>query len=456
MKILLSALLFFSLPFFNSAQQKLDFDFDYAQFAYDSSSNYIEFYYSFGQKGLAQTQTDSTVLLEGILDIEITDTSTNTTVIDREWKINHEIIDTSDMNKSLVGIISFILPASEYVCVISGRNFNDSTIIRTYKEPIKVAPFVGNTLSISNIQIASNILQESPNKSSVFYKNSFEIIPLPTSIFGENLPVLFHYFELYNLQNLNNNFPLKLSTLVYNSRGDIFYRKSKNLTKTTDSRVEVGTIPVNKFPTDSYTLSVSLIDSIGSYGVSSSKKFYVLNPSVEINDSIYSQITDVFATHFGAMAEEELDDLFQKSKYIATHQEIDQYNSLTGKEGKQKFLYQFWNVRDSEPSAARNEFYLEYLKRIEVSNQQFAALGKKGWQTDRGRVFLKYGEPSEIERFPNQIDSKPYEIWLYNEIEGGIIFIFADLTSFSDYQLIHSTARGELRDDNWQRRIRSI
>jgi GWxTD domain-containing protein len=244
--------------------------------------------------------------------------------------------------------------------------------------------------------------------------------------------------------------------LVYNSRGEIFYRKSKNLTKNIDSRVEVGTIPVNKFPTDSYTLSVSLIDSVGNYGVSSSKKFYVLNPSVEINDSNYSQITDVFATHFGVMAEEELDDLFQKSKYIATHQEIEQYNSLTGKEGKQKFLSQFWNIRDTETSTPRNEFYLEYLKRIEICNQQFAALGKKGWQTDRGRVFMKYGEPSEIERFPNQIDTKPYEIWHYNEIEGGVIFIFGDITNFSDYQLIHSSARGELRDDNWERRIRSI
>jgi hypothetical protein len=99
---------------------------------------------------------------------------------------------------------------------------------------------------------------------------------------------------------------------------------------------------------------------------------------------------------------------------------------------------------------------MEYLKRVEYSNQHFKALGKKGWRTDRGRVFLKYGEPSEIERFPNQIDTKPYEIWYYNEIEGGVIFIFADLTNFSDYQLIHSTSRGELRDDNWQRRISSI
>ncbi|HSP88397.1 MAG TPA: GWxTD domain-containing protein [Ignavibacteriaceae bacterium] len=451
----LSLLLFLSISL-TTAQQKLNFDFDFAQFAFDSSSNYLEFYYSFGQEGLTHTQTDSSFLIEGILGIEVTDTISHTTIVKKEWKINHEVKDTTEIDKSLVGVVSFIIPAGEYICKVSGRNFKDSLIIRKYEENIKIVPFIGNTISISNIQIASNILQDSPNKNSVFYKNSFEIIPIPTSIFGENLPVLFHYFELYNLDKVSSDSPLKLNTFVYNSRKELFFTKSKILTKNVNSRVEVGTVPVNKFPTDTYTLAVSLIDSIGNYGVSSSKKFYVLNPSILVNDSDNTQITSTFATHFGVMSEEELDDLFVKSKYIATNQEIEQYNSLSSKEGKQKFLSEFWNMRDSEPSTPRNEFYFEYLKRIEKSNKDYGALGKKGWQTDRGRILLKYGDPSEIERFPNQIDTKPYEIWYYNEFEGGVIFIFGDITNFSDYQLIHSTARGELRDDSWERRIRSI
>jgi len=456
MKILLYSFisLIVSLPI--NAQQKIEFDFDYAQFAYDTSSNYVEFYYSFGQRGLAQVKNDSVTLLEGILDIEITDTSTHELIVDREWKINHEIKDTLDMNKSLVGILNFIIPAGKYVCEISGRNSKDSTISRNYKEAITVEPFIDSSFAVSNIQFASKILQDSPNKNSVFYKNSFEIIPLPTSILGENQPVLFHYFELYNLQNINVGFPLKLNVSVLDSRRNVHFQKSKEISRATDSRVEVGTVLVNKYPTDTYTIIVSLFDSLKNYSVSSAKKFYVLNPSVEVNDSVYGEITDVFATQFGAMSEEELDDLFEKSKYIAAGGEIDQYNSLNGKEGKQKFILQFWNQRDTEPSTPQNEFFMEYLKRVEYSNQHFKALGKKGWRTDRGRVFLKYGEPSEIERFPNQIDTKPYEIWYYNEIEGGVIFIFADLTNFSDYQLIHSTSRGELRDDNWQRRISSI
>ena len=142
MKFLLYTFLFFSFSFFIQAQQKMEFDFDYAQFAYDSSSNYVEIYYSFGQRGLAQIQNGSTILLEGILDIEIRDTSSQKLVVDKEWKINHEVTDTVDINKSLVGIVGFIIPAGEYICEISGRNKFDSSVSRNYKELITVEPFI--------------------------------------------------------------------------------------------------------------------------------------------------------------------------------------------------------------------------------------------------------------------------------------------------------------------------
>ena len=51
------------------------------------------------------------------------------------------------------------------------------------------------------------------------------------------------------------------------------------------------------------------------------------------------------------------------------------------------------------------------------------------------------------------MDMKPYEIWLYNDLQGGVSFDFADLYGFSDYLLLNSTARGEYKDDNWQSRI---
>ncbi len=133
--------------------------------------------------------------------------------------------------------------------------------------------------------------------------------------------------------------------------------------------------------------------------------------------------------------------------------EIEKYETLTNENAKRKYLTEFWKARDEDPSDDMNHYLKDYLRRIKESNLKYKALSKEGWKTDRGRVYLVYGSPSEIDRYPNQTESRPYEIWYYHDIEGGVQFNFGDISGFSDYVLLHSTKRGELRDDNWQRRI---
>ena len=223
------------------------------------------------------------------------------------------------------------------------------------------------------------------------------------------------------------------------------------------STVEMGSVVINKYPTDTYTLVLSVIDSVGNYGVSSSKKFYIYNPDViATRDTTSRGNSASLSSEFGAMSDEELDDIWAKSKYKAVPQEIKSYLTIKGVDSKRQFLYEFWKKRDTDISTPENEALREFITRIDESNKRFGTMSKIGWKTDSGRVYILNGEPNEIERFPNQMDTKPYEIWHYNDIEGGVIFIFADLSGFSDYMLIHSTMRGELRDDNWQNRIQQL
>ncbi len=305
---------------------------------------------------------------------------------------------------------------------------------------------------MGDIQLASNIIQESDNTSSIFYKNTFEIMPIPSGIFGENRPVLFYYTELYNVKSKDNG-NLRIDEHVFNSRGQVVNQKSKSISRSLDSRVEVGSVMTYKLPTDTYTLVLSLIDSAANYGISSSKKFFVYNPSVEYVDTFKTQVSNIVLGMFGVMSEEELDDFFAKSRYIASVPEIEKYEVLTSENGKRKFLTNFWKARDEDPSDDMNQYLKDYMRRLKESNIKYKALSKKGWQSDRGRVYLIYGQPSEIDRYPNQTETRPYEIWYYNDIEGRVQFIFGDVTGFSDYILLHSTKRGELRDDGWQRRI---
>ena len=431
----------------------MNFEFDYAQFGYDSLSNYVEFYYSFNQSCLQFVDTDTIDYVEGILRIEISDSASGEYIIDKQWIISNAVTDTLELDRNLVGVIGFIVDKGSYKVVVTGSDANNVDNNKIISENLFIKPLLKSNTAISDIQLSSNIIPESENTASIFYKNTYEVTPLPASVCGEKQPVLFYYSELYNLQSNPSQDDLRLDEMVINSRGRVVSAKSKKINKSIDSRVEVGMVKVHKLPTDTYTLFVNLIDSVANYGVSSSKRFFVYNPSIAPIDASQQTVSAVLSTTFGAMSEEELDDLFQKSKYIATMSEQDQYNSLSTPESKKEFLFTFWKARDENPSDEQNVFYLNYLKRIDVANDRFSALGKQGWKTDRGRVYLVYGEPSEIERFPNQTETKPYEIWRYDNVEGGVIFVFGDITGFNNYQLLHSTKRGEMRDDYWVRRI---
>ena len=90
---------------------------------------------------------------------------------------------------------------------------------------------------------------------------------------------------------------------------------------------------------------------------------------------------------------------------------------------------------------------------IERANLVYRGTFREGWRTDRGRILLIYGEPDEYDRYPFSNDNKAYEIWRFFSVQGGVEFIFVDRRDMGDYELVHSTARGELYDPEWTRWI---
>jgi GWxTD domain-containing protein len=121
-----------------------------------------------------------------------------------------------------------------------------------------------------------------------------------------------------------------------------------------------------------------------------------------------------------------------------------QYASLTGTPAKSKFLTDFWRHRQP----GRRD---EYLSRVASANANFKIMTREGYRTDRGRVMIMYGPPDDVERHPSETESRPYEIWSFNNIQGGVIFVFVLRNAAGDYELVHSTHRNELHDENWDR-----
>jgi len=444
--------LFYSILF---GQNKLSFDFNYARFKLDSVNTYLEIYYSFNQKNLKKFLLgEKGYFIGAVMHIQIVD-SLNKNVVNQRYKIQSPFVklNSRSKNRSLMGEVCFVVPPGNYLLKISATDLGDSSRRNLYTENLKIHPFFNDKISISDVELCSRIIQNN-NKSSLFYKNTYEVIPNPSLIYSNKLPVLFYYSELYNLKEDHFTSNLVLIKKVFNSRHKLVFRQVKSVKRNANSIVEVGIINLRKFSTDSYTLVISLNDTSKGIGSSSSQQFFYYNP--EKLNTATTKLTSkqpYLSSEYGVLTESDCDLLFDESKYIASAKEIATYRKLKNLNGKRRFLYNFWLRRDPNPSTPENEFKDKYMKRLQYVNEHFGTINKPGYKTDRGRVYLIYGPYDQIDRYPSEPNRKPYEIWYYNSIEGGVIFVFGDLGGYSDYELLHSTKKGEFHDYSWQRRI---
>lgn len=437
------------------AQNELGFEFDYARFKYDSSSVYIEFYYDLNTNGMSIKKTDNVLLSEAIVHIEMKNIDTDTFFIYKDWKISTVIDEKANeqQSKNYTGVLGFVIPQGNYSLLIKAYDSGNPSFSKTIREKVLIVPFKDEKYSISDVQLASNIKKDGADPNSIFYKNTLEVIPNPSMVCTDRLPILFYYAELYNLKLDDPNTDFKLHKILFNSVGTKLYEQTKVIKQSENSFVEIGMINLSKYPTDSYNLVLSLVDSKTNQAYVSTKRFYYYNTKYIDTTSTRTMAKGMMGSEFAIFDDAECDKMFSQIKYIATQNEIDQYKKLDSLNAKREFLYNFWKQRDPDPSTPINEFKEDYMKRVEFANKNFGLYSKEGYLTDRGRVYLIYGEPDQRDFYPSESNLKPYEVWFYNQIEGGVSFIFGDVTGFGNYELLHSTKRGEVKDEYWQRRL---
>jgi len=126
------------------------------------------------------------------------------------------------------------------------------------------------------------------------------------------------------------------------------------------------------------------------------------------------------------------DELLNQLEIIANPSEV---NALQDADSvmRDSLWDDFWQKRDPTPSTELNEVREEFFRRVQYSNQNFGSPTRRGWETDRGRVYITYGQPDEIERHPFELDSYPYELWYYYSL--GLTFVFVDTYGDGDYRL---------------------
>jgi GWxTD domain-containing protein len=123
-------------------------------------------------------------------------------------------------------------------------------------------------------------------------------------------------------------------------------------------------------------------------------------------------------------------DFLDKAGYIVTNEERKIFLELPESE-RDGFIEEFWRRRDAEPDTAVNEYRMEYEDRVKRAGLLFHGEGRPGWRTDRGRIYILFGPPSERLTYPVEASGHCREIWYY----GTFPVVFDDERCDGNYIL---------------------
>jgi GWxTD domain-containing protein len=210
---------------------------------------------------------------------------------------------------------------------------------------------------------------------------------------------------------------------------------------------------ISKLPSGNYNLTVEIRNRIGELLSSKTAFFQRSNPYLDLEIAKNAPLNDEFVAKLDA---EKLRYSLKAIAPIARDADVELINILISNrdslEAQRRYLFTFWTAYSpNEPEAA----YLRYMDVAAAVDRLYKSGFGYGFETDRGVTFLKYGKPDDIMTIENDPSAPPYEMWLYNDfprtMQTHVKFLFYNPSlSPGNYQMLHSTAIGELNNPQWE------
>lgn len=420
-------------------------DFDFAQFRGNESQTILEIYYAISRKSL--THVSSTNGFAGSYKITLSISQGDSILSSLDWQGKDLVNSLEEITtgQTITDVKTLLFKPGEYSFQLIITDLNNSTENK-YHRDIVIQDFTDDKKNISDIQFSYLIQKaESANR---FVKNGYQITPNPTVVYNTNQPVMYYYMEIYNLDRFENNSEYSLLTNILNQNGEVIKTlPAKKYNDIGESLLVVNNVYVGALFTGIYSLNIELINSAVGDTVRQNKQFYVFRPADQIALAKSVNDNQSKANPYAFMSEEELDREYDYLRYILDGDAQDRYEVLN-LTGKREFLNIFWTERESDSPGFRRELF----DRIEFANARYNIGAKEGWKTQTGRIVLMYGIPDDIEKQTSVASMRDYEVWSYENVEGGALFVFVNTTGYGELRLVHSTAIDEIQDYAWQAR----
>jgi GWxTD domain-containing protein len=396
----------------------IDFSVDWSAFRAGGDSSRIEFFYSIPFDQLAYTQTDSGLVAPFSVRLDLQGVENGFreqgTVLKRARIRDFE--EAAKAQRSFVDGFSVVAPAGRYRFeMVVSETTAEVRNLGEFRDSFDLSGF-SKGLSLSSLQIGSSAIVDTQT-------GAVSVIPNPTHRFPEaGLEAVYVYYEGYNLSPDSEYYEVKAAITSVRA-GKV------------DTVVNVPALRRKKSGTTaSYALGVSA-DGVGPGG-------YTL--ALELTDLATKSTTKGFRRFTVGTPEEPAavagfkpDTLpplerkyYDQIQYIATARQVAYYKALSDS-GKVTWLAKFWQTR----------YLAEFSRRMETAAERFRMPRRSGLETDRGRVYVKYGEPDAIDQKVIETETRPREYWHY--YANGLVFIFVDVRSDGNFRLAWTNSKDE-------------
>lgn len=438
-------ILFCFLQSFSYSQgSKLKTYIDTKQFYAPGIGNYLEVYMQFVSYSVLYKNEGNGLRSKVLISVEIADT-TQTVFSDRYVLESPEAIDS--IQDDFYEVLRIQLNPGKYTMKLNLLDVNKEGSEISGNLPITIEDFSKNT-KISDIIVAEFAYPS--DEQTNFDKSGYHIIPMLSSFYAtdsKNLPI---YLELYGTEGIMDSTFLLSYRMINTKDATEMQGFSRTFSYKKGPVIPVfESINIEDLSTGNYQLEVRVsrssneILAVQTYDFerSNENNSMFTMENLQLDPAFQASIPTDSVLYF-------LESLIPISKPAEIKNIIETLKSKNV-ENARKHLQGYWVITSPTNSY---ESWLKYKAQVVFVQDIYGNNFQEGFETDRGRVYLKYGAPNQVNARESSPSEYPYEIWTYNKIgiysNKRFIFYNPDLVN-NAYRLLHSDMLGELKNPAW-------
>jgi GWxTD domain-containing protein len=400
---------------------------------------------------------DSNHKLQGKINIMVTFSQNDSIKLGNSYNLLSPEVEDTSKRVDFIDVQRYGLKRGKYVLEVTIQDKNNPKgKAFTIKQKVNVG-YPMDSIYISDAEFLESYTA-SAQSNSPFYRNGYTMVPYVYTYYPNGVNQLNFYDEIYNTGKVlgtGERVIIKYFIESYETHAKLYEYNNVKVTQVDSINPVLGGFNIEKLPSGNYYLVVQAIDKYNTVRATHSYPFLRSNKNMELS------LKDIAAVNIANSFVNKYNNKDTLAEYIKSlwpisslnQREFIKDNNFTKSDLLllQQYFYNFWvNRNPNDPEGD----WKKYNEEVKYVNQQFKTFGLKGYETDRGRVYLQYGPPDQRVRSTVNPTSYPYEIWEYyrlsdGEIDRKFVFYEPDLVT-NNYQLLHSTARGEIQNRQWQ------